>query len=90
MYIARGEGELRGCSKPKMRNEPLQYVLILLQGHEVLGTLGAGGQVGYADFIHQVGYGYITNYGESFQFNDDPKVIEYQTLFYECLEQYLK
>ncbi|KAK3087476.1 hypothetical protein FSP39_006446 [Pinctada imbricata] len=60
------------------------------KGHEVMGTIGAGGQIAYADLENHVGFGYVTNHGGSFGFNDDHKVVEYQKLFYECLENYLK
>ncbi|KAK3088615.1 hypothetical protein FSP39_021304 [Pinctada imbricata] len=60
------------------------------KGNVVMGSIGAGGQIAYADLDNNVGFGYVTNHGGSFQFNDDHKVLEYQKLFYECLEKYLE
>lgn len=60
------------------------------QGHLSFGHPGYGGQTAYADTENKVGIGYLTSYLKSFTLGDDVQFLQYERVFYECLEEYIK
>ena len=52
----------------------------------MIGTPGAGGQMGYADIEKGLGWAYLTNYHSLYAIGDDPRYLALEKAIYESLE----
>ncbi len=51
----------------------------------MFGAPGAGGQMGYADPEHHLGWAYLTNYQSIYAIGDDPRYLALESAMYECV-----
>lgn len=60
--------------------------MLLFQGGVMFGTPGYGGQMGFADDKHKLGWAYITNYLNPAAFIDDPAYIILERAMYQAVQ----
>lgn len=58
-----------------------------LQGDDVFGHPGFGGQMSYVDRKNKVGLAYITNHFSLFSLGDDHRFRAIEEVFYRCLDR---
>ena len=64
----------------------LTIIFVLFQGGVMFGAPGAGGQMGYADADHHIGWAYLTNFHSIYAIGDDPKYLALERAIYECVQ----
>ena len=50
----------------------------------MFGTSGFGGQSGYGDLEHKLGFAYLTNHLCQYSLGDNPRFLRLQKAMYEC------
>ena len=51
----------------------------------MFGTSGFGGQAGYGDLEHNLGFAYLTNNLCQYELGDNPRFLRLQKAMYECV-----
>lgn len=67
----------------------ISHILILfslLQGEDIYGHPGYGGQMAFSDVKNAVGMAYLTNDLSVYGLGNDPKFLNLQTEFYKVID----
>ena len=51
----------------------------------MFGTPGYGGQIGYGDLEHNLGFAYLTNNLCFYEIGDNPRFLKLEKAMYECV-----